>query len=208
MKLYFIYVSIPRNIYEAKIKYLLSKQYDFRAKHDVMYGMYAISNDKTMVEDFFAVRGYGQYNLIERKCDKELYRELKDAKSDMFLKRVVYEDGEGKPMEIIVTKNEKTIIEYDADQYLAEFGPAARAVIDYYTFNKKFIKALDILGYTTAYDIFHSGDPKRIDVASFQSSYGRSPVGNKLDNDRYTNISKLVYLFDYLFMGEKEDEVI
>lgn len=204
--MYFIYIIIPRNIYDSKIKFLLSQQYDFRCKHvDKMYGLYAISDSKKLVEEFFDIRGnYGQYLLVDKKVDdKDMVKELKDIKSDLFLKKVVLTDSDGNDTEMVVTKNEYSIIEYDGSQYVAEFGPDAHATYDYKIFNDKIQKSLSKLNYTVAYDTLHCKDLNRMECADYNYGF-YSDNSDEESRVGYSDLSTLIYLFNYMFLGSNE----
>ena len=53
MNVYFIYAKIPRYDYDETLKFLLSNQHDFRAKGNYMRGLYAITNNKKFLKEFF-----------------------------------------------------------------------------------------------------------------------------------------------------------
>ena len=83
---------------------------------------------------------------------------------------------------------------------MTEFGPSIYATVDYEIFNDSIINALDIIGYTSEYDINHSNDDERIERANFQESFNLTPLGNKRI-DIHTEANMLLYLYRVMFVG-------
>ena len=183
-KIYYIYAMIPEYIYNQKIKYLLSSsQYDFRWKHGKMYGLYAWTTSKKMMKEFFEVRDNKIYNVIKNDMyDKEELDRLKSNYPDLELgyRRYYYDDCENEEDSILITstKNEHINSTEFPEEYLYEFGPKASDEFVYYIFKDKIIKALDILGYTTSYDIEYGTEAEN-DAAQYNLSFNLTKYGNK-----------------------------
>ena len=205
MNVYFIYAEIPRYDYDERLKFLLSDQHDFRAKGNYMRGLYAITNNKKFLKEFFNLRGGNEmYTTIKRDLDEDDWDMIRNQYSDLILRKSHFGDRKNKKMELIVTKDEETTVQYDGRAYMIEFGPSIYANIDYRIFNDSIMNALDIIGYTSDYDINHSNDDERIENANFQESFLLTPLGHKrIDINTETNM--LLYLYRVMFVGASKE---
>lgn len=202
MKVYFIYATIPREVYDEKIKFLLGHEYDFRVKKDKMYGLYAFTKSKKLLNDFLYVRNKKNlYTVIKAEVDEYDYEHYRDERSNLKLQRSSFETLEGETMEIVVTKNEEYIIKYDKEEYMHEFGFKPYRDLNYVIFNKKLQNSLDKLGYVKLYDTFY-GNEEDLGYVGYQESFNLTPLGNDII-PLYSEVNVLLYLFRFMFMGEE-----
>ena len=205
-KLYFIYVRIPENIYNNKIKYLIPNVYDYRWKHGYMYGLYAWTTKKKYVKEFFEVRDKSAYTLIEKEIEDD--DDVKQVNSihpslKLVLKKFeTIEDGNKKKVEILCTKNEYVVSVIDGDEYLYDFGPEIYEDIDYRLFNDKIIKALDTLMYVNKYDsLFGSVDENSFN--EYNAGFNLTKYGDYIKLRDVDQISALLYLFKFFFQSDQ-----
>ena len=199
MKVYLIYASIPRSIFEDIATLLPNTNiWVYDDETSIYHGLYAWTKDRELYKDFIKVRkGCKFYRSIEKSMDKYDYKIFKKEYSD--LKLGYFKFSRGEIAEIIHYKGEPSVIfpstrwEYesvDSEEGLCEiyylFMPDEMA--DYYAFNNQIIDALDTLGYTTDYDISYGGDPdcftdeeqsNRMEYAGNNCSYGLTVNGRK-----------------------------
>ena len=208
MNVFFIYANIPREAYDKTLKFLLSHQYDFRSKDGMMRGLYAITNNKKYMKEFFDLRGGNEiYTVVKKEVDKEEWKEIiTDRYSDLILKKSKYQSDDESHIELIVTSNEETTTKYDGEAYLSEFGPRQYADVDYMLFNNTIINALDFLGYTTFFDMSsHSLDPSRREAASYNMDFRQTVYGHDLPD--FTNdMNILLFLYRVMFVGYQKKE--
>ena len=210
MNVYFIYASIPREAYEKTLKYLLSHQYDFRAKGNEMRGLYAVTNNKKLMKEFFDLRGGNEmYTCVKKEMDKGEWKELSHFRfSDLLLRHSKYKSSDGEEVDLVVTVNEETTTKVDGEAYLSEFGPRQYAKIDYMIFSDSIIKALDCLGYTLYFDtsVHGSYDDERSSHADYNKSYNMTPYGRVLP-DFGNEMNLLLFLYRVMFIGDEAKEV-
>lgn len=200
MKLYAIYVKIPRIIYDDKIKYILSKQSDFRCKKGYMQGLYAFTINKKLFKEFMGLRGSGnQYIVIKENISEEIYNKYHHDFSDLELRKCTFTSDSG-DVELVVTKNEETSIKFDGEMLLNEYGPATYATTPYEIFNSDIINALDDLLYVSNH-ISLFGDESEQDHLSFQESYNLSALGRKPIYTNTNEVNLLLYLYRFFFIG-------
>lgn len=212
MTVYFIYANVPREVYDKTLKFLLSRQHDFRSKGNMMRGLYAITNKKKLVKEFFEFRDNKEiYTLVEKEMDKSDWQMIsKDRYHDLVLKKSCFIDEDsGEYVDLVVTHNEAISSQFDGEAYLSEFGPCQYATIDYMIFSKSVIAALDTLGYTTFFDIStRSIDPDRKNAAEYNLQFHQTSLGRKMINFSANQANTLLYLYREMFVGvpRKEDD--
>ena len=188
---------IPRQVYDNTIKFLLNNKYDFRYKHEKMYGLYAYTKSKKLLTEFMDIRGgSGVYNVIKSDMSEEMFYDLNDKNSELKLIRSSFKTLNGESMELVVTKNEDHVVKNDSEEYIYEFGISAFKKLNYIIFNEKIIKALDRLNYVKLFERDY-GDT---DLLFFNDSFGLTPEGH-LDKPIYSELNTLLYLFRYMFVG-------
>lgn len=203
-QIYYIYASIPSNIFDTKIKFFLSHASDFRFKKNSMFGLYAWTTKKKYVKEFFDIRTKKPYIMINEDVDDSHVDEMKERYSSMELKKYKYkhikEDGTETEVEILSTKDEYVCSVMDAEENLNEFGPEVCFDIPPAMFKRKIYEALDLLGYVSDY-VFKYGNEQEIEWAGYNESFGLTPTGKQLKLKIEDNVNVLLYLFHYLFYG-------
>ena len=148
-----------------------------------------------------------EYNDVELSLFINLYRDLE-------IKYLEYSISDLKTVEILSTECERKIICYTssefAETYVYDIG------VDYSIFRWKYIFALDLLSYTTLYDIYQGGDPrftpeekmdKRMEIASHNLSYNLTIHGNAVNIITETDVFNYWKLFDN-FINEDELDIL
>lgn len=200
MKIFYIYAKIPRLLFDERLKYLLSTQHTFHCKKGYMCGLYAFTNSKKIMKKFLEFRDPEVYSVIKDDIDDDEYQNIHLNKSDLELRYSDFTLNEKEKIEMVVTKNEETIIKFDGKEYINAYGPSSYVKTNFYIFNDKIINALDGLGYTKSYiDQFGSDD--EVDYMYYNESFGLSPLMNDHMNSKYNELNLLLYLYRYFFIG-------
>lgn len=221
MKIFFIYAKIPQKVYDKRLKYIISNQYDFEYKDGYMVGLYAWTKKKKICKEFFELRdGIGNlYTIMEKDVNhsqyeyiREKYFELEllphkyfyvthinDVKEDMSMN--------DRFMEVVSTKNEYKVSTNESSEYIHDFGPK---VEENYPnpriFNSKTIEILDIIGYTTEYDILF-GTKEQSQYALDQFQDGKTVYGHDIFLTGENELTNLLYLFKFMFFGSDDKEI-
>lgn len=146
-----------------------------------VYGMYAITNSKDILDEFMKYRNPELYKIIEKDIKKNTYKHICKEYDKYILKSTSY----------IYNENNKDIMIGDDNIYVLSneheramcadaMGPLYEIIFDlelppYEIFNDSIARSLDILMYTyhQMYSIESSGLHELID---HNLSYGLSPV--------------------------------
>lgn len=203
-KIYLIYVTIPEKVYNNRIKFLVSGEYNFRYKNGKVYGLYAFTNKKKIVNEFFETRNGDIYNLVEKELDEHDYELLRTSyiTLELKLRDYVFEDENGneKSIEVVSTKDEFVNSTIDARENLYEFGPKAHDIpVD--VFKDKLLESLSAIGYVSDYYTRYGTDDER-DFESYQMSFGMSTYGKMIHFTETNTFNVLLYLFSYMFYGK------
>lgn len=213
MKIYFIYAKIPMTVYDTRIKFIISNVHDYRCKDNHMFGLYAWTRKKKLCEEFLELRDCPElYTVIKRDDIREdQYKVIKDRYFQLELKPYRYfydtkvreeeEENADRFMEVVSTQNEYNISTNEFSEYINEFGPHMDSNYpDYRIFNSEVIKALDIIGYTTDFDIINTEDARKENAINlFQQ--GKTVYGRDLYLTGENELSNLLFLFRYMFFG-------
>lgn len=219
MTVYFIYAKIPSKIYDERIKFIISNVYDYRFRNGYMYGLYAWTKKKKIYKEFIELRNNGNiYTVIKKDdIDDDQFKEIKDTYFQLELKSYRYfhktessedEDNSSRFMEVVSTKNEYNICTNEFSEYINEFGPKVKdGYPDYLMFSPDVIEALDIIGYTTDYDITQTtGARKEKAIENFQE--GKTVLGRDLFVTGENELTNLLFLFYFMFFGDVEQKEI
>lgn len=213
MKIYFIYAKIPEDIYNKRIKYIISNKHSFRWKEKYMFGLYAWTKDKKICKEFLDLRGEsGIYTLVEKEVDtKEELHLLRKRYTELELGiyRYYYNKSqkEDQSITVVSTKNEWLSSTEYASENMMEFGPKVVHDIDYLLFNKDIRMALDTLGYTTDYDImFQGNNEERYDNAVDHIGFDLTVYGHPYPFLFNNQLTILLYLFSFMFYGNRKQE--
>ena len=200
MKIFYIYAKIPRLLFDERIRYLLSNQHNFHCKKGYMCGLYAFTNNKKLLKKFLEFRDPDVYSVIKDNIDDDDYKDIHVNKGDLELRYSDFSLNNKENIEMVVTKNEETIIKYDGQEYINAYGPSSYVKTNFYIFNDKIISALDNLGYTKSY-IDQFGTDDEVDYMYYNESFNLSPLLNKHIKSKYNEINLLLYLYRYFFIG-------
>ena len=205
-KIYYLYAKIPENIYNKKVKYLISNNHDFRWKHSYMYGLYAWTTSKKILKEFIEVRENSIYTLVKNDIlDKEEYNRIKDRYSDLELKsyRYYYNNSlklDDESIMIVSTKNEYVHSTEFNEEFIYQFGPQVSDTFPYYIFKDKIIDALDRIGYVSKYDI-ELGSEDDSNFANYNLGFNMTKYGHKNKVVYNNDMNNLLYLYRYFFYG-------
>ena len=207
-RIYLIYLKLPKDIYYNMCdyigpKYILSGFKVYNKKYYI--GFYAYTDKKSILKRFLKERNDKIFKVNKVNIDDD---DFDDAIKTSKLKKIKYSD-----VLVISNENEYTASVIDVDINMMEHGPCKYANIDYNIFNSDIIAALDVLSYTTLYDMYNIENIEvnnlsnellneieyRNDLAMFNASFNLSPLGSKIisyDNDEF---ACFIYLYRYLF---------
>ena len=146
-----------------------------------VYGMYAITNSKDILDEFMQYRNPELYKIMEKDVKKNTYKQICKDYAKYILQSTSYVYNENN--KDILIKNDNVYIlsnEYEREMCTDAMGPLYDIVFDlelppYEIFNDSIARSLDILMYTyyQLYAIESSGLQELID---HNLSYGLSPV--------------------------------
>ena len=215
-KVYVIYIKIPERYYNDCLKFLIPKESIFRYNSGNYSGIYAWTTNKKDLEEFISLRGKDKYKVQKFELDSDEFKEFKRKYIAFRLYRYTYyfdnEYDDDKSSTVLTTRFEyiestDNMCE-NMDAYSLRVNPEA----DYVIFKQKYIDFLDIIGYTSRFDLLSGDDDSgnsRKSYADFQNSFNMTPFGHTNVVDAcgvYDQMAVLLYLFKYPFYGEYEDE--
>lgn len=204
---YFIYATIPEKIYNIRIKYLLSEcSNNFRFQKNIMYGLYAWTDDKELLNEFKKGRDNKIYTIIKKKLDSEEFRDLKHYYKSLRLGMHKYKVSDSNTIKVVSTKFEHDkCTDEDGESYFYDFAPEIDFDLPISLFNKDIQQALDLLMYNEMYDRMY-GDGDAISNNDYSKSYGLTPCGQKFVLNEFNELSLLLYLFKPLFVGFERND--
>lgn len=125
MEVYLINIEIPINIFNLQYIYFIDNSEKYVYKNNIMYGLYAWSTDKTMVDEFMNTRSESVFKVRSKKVDKkglkELKKKYKTHQLDLFMYKIKHK-GELKDMGIISIENEFNVCNSAEDFILTHFS--------------------------------------------------------------------------------------
>lgn len=215
MKVYGIYAIIPTEVFENRMSKLVYDKNKFRLSknENYYYGLYAWTTKKKVVEEFLYIRNKDMYKVKEIKIPKEDERDFKLEFKFEELAYYNYKVGK-EEYEVLTTLNEFTESCDNRSENLDEllYEKITNDVADYEILKKDLIKALDIIGYTTYYDIECGGNPEvttdeeandRLALASDSKSYNQTVYGRRYIDFTENEFEALLYIYEPMFMGVK-----
>lgn len=215
MKVYGIYAIIPTEVFENRMSKLVYDKNKFRLSknENYYYGLYAWTTKKKVVEEFLYIRNKDMYKVKEIKIPKEDERDFKLEFKFEELAYYNYKVGK-EEYEVLTTLNEFTESCDNRSENLDEllYEEITNDVADYEILKKDLIKALDIIGYTTYYDIECGGNPEvttdeeandRLALASDSKSYNQTVYGRRYIDFTENEFEALLYIYEPMFMGVK-----
>ena len=199
---YFIYLKIPKKIFNDRLQYLLFNSYDFHADKNDVIGLYGYTKDKQIAKSFIKSRNKKLFYMIKKELTKKEENHILDKKSDLALGYHRFSsqiNDKVKEVDVLTTVNEYNTVEYNSDEYLYEFGPSAD--INYNIFNDDIIDALSTLGYVSNY-ILHHGSVEDMDLLLYNESFGIDINGKNKVPQSTDKLGSLLYLYYILFDKE------
>ena len=235
MKIYKIYLSVPEIIYNKRLKWLVNKEtfegYHFKKEKNLVCGLYAWSTKKKDVEEFKSTRYMEAFKINKSYIDKCAFKDFKKKYESLELEKRYYfyasfknpnsysyneydtsEDTDPYATKeeigntVMTTKQEWVESTSHLRENMNEFY-TSNIGVDYKIFKKDIQEALDVLGYTTMFDIHSDSTPEtdeyigRSIKAEANYHNGKTVFGNKLIKYDANEYVGLLYLFSYLFFG-------
>lgn len=206
---YFIYIKIHSNIFNNRLKFLIPDPYSYHTKDNLTVGLYGYTKDKSIAKEFIRNRNKNLFSLVKKDLSKKEEEYILDKKSDLaigyhqFLSQI---DDKQEYVDVLSTVNEYNTVEYNADEYLFEFGPSNSMYIDYRIFNDEIIDALSTVGYVSDY-ILHHGTEDEIDAMMYNKSFSLDINGAYKLPQITDKLGVLLYLFYTLFDKESVGEL-
>lgn len=214
-KVYFIYATIPEEIFNKRIKYFIDHQaiHRFKRENGKMYGMYAWTTSKKKLKSFLNTRNNSIYTVVKKELNNEIeMTELKRNFGSMQLDYYLYRsDTDGKELCVTTTKDEYLASVEEVELNFWEFIISDLVDVNYKIFNKEVQEALDLLDYTRQYASNCSDDEDLHDEACYNASFHKTLFGIDNPFEGYNEANILLYLFEYMFLGDiemNEEEVI
>ena len=204
--IYMIYTGIEEDVYNEEIKYLLPQTPMYRWKDNKLYGLYAWTTKKKLLNEFMEVRSNGGiYTVKEQEETEELLYAMNDRytllKLNYYKFQSVPDEKGNKTISIVTTKNEYVITTEDGMQFIySDFTEYINSIADYRMCNDSIMDALGRVGYNEWYDsIFGVDDPDIISLIDWNRSFGTTTFYRIMDLANEYDI--LIYLFRYMFTG-------
>lgn len=203
MKVFIYYLNLPDNLESRFPKNMISDFLNVKStlnmldkryndKTESWYYLYAFTNDKEYVRSFEYMHDMSLFTKIVKKMSEKEYEAYKHQNIDSCITKLYYGDTDD---EYILGPK---ILEYDITdtlQMLTDQLLIDNVSYDYNCFNKKYIEALDKIGYCTYYSMREDDDG----TTSWNLSYGYSAEGFvtgrfKVDSDIPTMYCKVFSL--------------
>ena len=230
MKVYMLYLTVPEDIFQTKLKYLIGsvEKLNFRLKEGNAIVLYGWTSKKKHLKRFLDERCSEVFSIKTKEFnDEEDYEEFayNNAKLELMIgeiglspacdgyERLANDENDSiidkeNFTKMVMTKFESENIGLYRSENMNEFGPSAYADMDYCIFKDEIIAALKVLGYVTLYDSSYS--------QYFPTSEDRlrkyeeaMDVINLLDMDSdlitpliKTEYVSFIYLYSYTFIGK------
>lgn len=125
MEVYLVNIEIPINVFNLQYIYFIDNSEKYVYKNGIMYGLYAWSIDKSMVDEFMNTRSNLVFKVRSKKINKKGLKELKDKykthQLDLFIYRIKYK-SDLKEMGVISTENEFNVCNSSEEFILSHFS--------------------------------------------------------------------------------------
>ena len=215
MKVYGIYAIIPTEVFESRMfKFVYDKhKFSLSKNGNYYYGLYAWTTKKKVVKEFLDIRNKDMYKVKELKIDKE---DEKDFELDYKFEELSYYNyiAGNEEYEVLTTLNEFTESCDNISENLNDllYDILTNEVADYDILNQDLIDALDIIGYTSYYDIECGGNPDlvtdeeaitRREFAEYHESFRQTVFGRNYVDFTKNEFAALLYIYEPMFMGVK-----
>ena len=225
MKIYLVYAKIPKYLNGWAEDTIDDFVHYSRDEDDNSVGLYAWTIKKKYFNQFKKTRSndffvYSEKDIPEDAIEwfrKEVKtRELTKHSFALVVGGYVteYKDKSGKGVKMILVSDELDKLYLGHDGYIPEayYEMSSRASEDYYPLNNTIIDALDMIGYTTDYDINFGGDDEvfddeecysRRERASYNMSYQLAVEGSRYINLMANEFNAFMMLYAPLIFGKE-----
>lgn len=205
MRIYGVYIRVPKTLFELKFKYIIANSTEYILDNDYYIGLYGYCKKKSMLKNFLDSRKKSIFSIREEDIDEFDLQHSSEYKNLEIIcaSFKTYDEASNKifKTDITVVKNEKISCTEFPIEYLNEMYPATYADLPVSIFNKKIIDCLEILGYASRYYSDY-GDSEMQDLTDFNESYYLSPSGFTLiTKNSPDQLGFLLYLYKYTFFG-------
>lgn len=229
MKIYLVYAKIPDYLKGWAEDTIEDFNFNYHSQDDSCnyVGLYAWTIREKEFNEFKETRSSDFFVYKESKITKDELKSFRKVMPDREMLRhsfAIVVGGKAKEYKDKKTKHGITMVlvsdEFNKltlahDGYIAEtyYEMTTRALEDYYLFNEDIKLALDVIGYTTDYDITFAGDDYLFDdeersyrneCASYNLSYQLSSYnGNPYINLMANEFNSFTILYAPLIFGKK-----
>ena len=178
-------------------------------------GIYGWTIKKDIIAEFKKGRTKDYFIYKTKKISKKEFKDFKNVYDLCEIKREYFGKSD------LVTSSGKTIActvtEYrtitEPERFLLFWNEMMGYVSeDYYWFNDELLQAVDLIGYTTEYDIMFGGDDRsfldeeieqRIENAAYSMSYNLTVDGNTYIPIISNQVEVFLRIYEPTFLGEK-----
>lgn len=190
MRIYKLYLRVKQEEYDSFFHLIIPNwyYYDFYEKDNRFIGLYAWTDSKEILYQFFEFRKLKRFWIDKVKMSKKEFETFRvEQKEFQLVEEEIYDET------FILPIHERETICNTGSEMLAEY--IQRYGYDYEFFQEKFIESLDSMGYTTYFDLYVGGDPdfvtleciqERMETSDYNLSFGLTTNGNvlyRLDED-------------------------
>lgn len=218
MKIYLLYITIPdEKFFSSEVRNLIPNLKDYVNCDGYWMGLYAWTNDKSILKEFSKIRDMKKYRIMKKDITKEEFIRFKlDYKiyqigyysfvaDELNPRRQKLHEGEKRILSVF---HENDTIMQDGeilfyDEFTNQFN------YDYEYFKEKYQDTLDALGYSTLFDVCLCGGydksrseeemDDRSEYASYQMSYGLTLNGAEYIDLTMDKLGIYLRMYEFAF---------
>lgn len=200
MNIYMVFAVLTDDVYENRMRYLLFEKYRFNHKDNKTYvGLYAWTTKKKYLKGFLKDRDESIYIIKERFMTESEFLSFKDIYEMEKIVRNDFDlDNNGNVVEMFTTKNEYVSVYDNGNENLEEIM-SQNVYFDYTMFTDDIIRALDIIGYCSRFDIL-CDNIDRVAEENFNESFGLTRNNSPLVSFTENKVAMLLFVFKPMFM--------
>lgn len=146
MEIYLVNIEIPINVFNLQYIYFIDNSEKYVYRDNTMYGLYAWTTDKDLLEEFLNTRNKSIFKVKSKKVDKKELKEMKKSYETHQLDWYIYSckfKGEEKGIGVISTLNEYNICKSSNDFIITHFNDMREKYFKYLNDkNKKCVKSI------------------------------------------------------------------
>ena len=226
MKIYLVYAKIPHYLKNYAFDFIDNFTSYVKDGNGNYVGLYAWTTKKKYFKAFKETRSKDFFVYKEKNIpsgDIEYFRKelssLELIKHSFAIviggKGIEYKDkksGKGIKMILVYDEYDKIVTSHDGNVPLSWYNMTTVASEDYYPLNDTIIDALDIIGYTSEYDMLYGGDDdafldeeidSRRDTVYNQLSYQLTVDDNSYINLMANEFNTFMFLYEPLVFGKE-----